>query len=159
MTSLQRLTEERESGLEEAGGGIHLKKGNGRWNIGRWRKKGEICKWGKNEEMRRNGGEYSKPHHCHHPSQFLLPPPALNVAPLPVFLQLLCRHLFSPPPPTLYPFLTSSASHPPFPSPSVSPPHRPRLQPSARVPPMLSLIRWRRDKAAISPCQGFDMTL
>lgn len=126
--------------------------------LGGGEKKVKYANGAKNKEMRRNGREYSKPHHCPYPSQFLLPPHPKCSTPSRLLTTALPPPL-QPPSPTLYPFLTSSASHPPFPSPSASPLHRPRLQPSARVPPMLSLIRWRRDKAAISPCQGFDMTL
>lgn len=128
----------------------------------------EKCKWSKKKKgdaMQRRRENIrcptSVPHLFSHSSQFLFPLPStpsvappshLIIAAPPPPLQL-------PPPSTLYPFLTSSGSCPPFPSPSASPPRRLRLQPSARVPPMLSLIRWRRDKAAISPCQRFDMTL
>lgn len=67
--------------------------------LGGGEKKVKYANGAKNKEMRRNGREYSKPHHCPYPSQFLLPP-TLNVAPLPVSLQLLCCHLSSPPSPT-----------------------------------------------------------
>lgn len=123
-------------------------------------------KKGKGDAMRRRRENIRCPTTVSHlfsrPSQFLLPlPSTLNVPPPRLILTAPpLPPLQLPPHTALYPFLTSRASRPPFPSPSASPPHcRRRLQPSARVPPMLSLIRWRRDKAAISPCQGFDMTL
>lgn len=107
-----------------------------------------------------------------HPSQFLPPlPSALNVlyAPLslPSYYDSTAALAAPPPPAALYaPFLLPPCISllplcffPPYTSPSPPPPPPPRRSLSLSLSPMLSLISWGRDKAAISPCQGFDMTL